>query len=466
MRSRILSLCFFSILLFGQNAFAQNSITVGETTLVEREISIGLNVPWELKWGPDDHLWVTEKIGRINRINPFDGTKTEILDLRDEVEHGWEAGMLGMCFDNDFQNNSLIYVAYTYELGFSQLRERLVSFEWDGQNLINETTLLEGLPAATFHNGSRLLFTDDNKILMTIGDARSPDLAQDKSRFEGKLLRINPDGSIPSDNPDPESYVYSFGHRNAQGLAYGPNRQIYSSEHGNMRFDEFNLIASDRNYGWPNVEGLCNTNAEQNFCSQFDVVEPLWQWDSCFAVNDICYYEHDAIPAWKGKMLMAVLGGFEGEPSISALEFNDDGTEIVDVEEYLQNHGRLRDICINPNTGSIYFATNGFEYPSSGPNRIIEYYVPGLSTNEDIYQEQVKVGPNPVKKGQDFIISIPSELIEKQFNIITLEGKIIQQGKLSNLDNIINTVDLPSGHYIFSIQKVDGVINKSLIIID
>ena len=359
------------------------------TVLVGREVTGGLEVPWEILWGPDDHIWVTEKVGRVVRVDPVSGDKEVVLDITGIVESGSEPGLLGMVLHPDFNNNPKVYLSYTYLEGGFQIKERLESYDYNGTDLFNPVTLLEGIGGAGIHDGSRLLISPDNKILMTTGDRSNGETAQDMNDLNGKILRINLDGSVPDDNPIADSYIYSYGHRNPQGLAYGPNGQLYASEHGAQQSDEFNLIESNRNYGWPTVQGECNTTAEQSFCDQFNVREPLWEWSPCVAVNGIEYYDHPGIPEWQGKMLMAVLGGFVQDPRLSILEFNADGTQVVSEQEYFSDYGRIRDVCVNPHNGAIYFATNGFNYPSSGPNTIIEYinveYLPCVQNTNNIY---------------------------------------------------------------------------------
>ena len=137
---------------------------------------------------------------------------------------------------------------------------------------MNEEVLLS-LPAAGIHNGSRLLVLPDNTLLMSTGDkGDGGSSSQNFNSLNGKILRLNLDGSIPADNPTAGSYVYSMGHRNPQGLAMGPNGLIYSSEHGQSNNDEVNIIQPGRNYGWPNVEGVCNTSSENSFCVANNVV--------------------------------------------------------------------------------------------------------------------------------------------------------------------------------------------------
>ncbi len=449
------------------------SVTIGNTILKENEIATGLDVPWEILWGPDDYIWMTEKVGRISRLDPETGNITIVLEL-DNVSSGSERGMLGMALHPDFDNSPLVYVVYTYNSG--GLKERLSSFEWDGDELDNETVLLDNIPAANIHDGSRLLITEDEKILMTTGDAANDVSSQNMNSLSGKLLRINLDGSIPDDNPFEDSYIYTYGHRNAQGLTFGPNGDIYSSEHGQNSSDEFNIIEEGRNYGWPNVQGACNTGAENAFCDQNNVKEPLIEWTPCPAVNGIEYYTHPAIPEFQDKMLMAVLGGLSGGlERISVLEFNEDGSEIIGEEEYFDNYGRLRDLCVNPHNGAVYFATNGPSYPSSGPNSIIEYrnydWNPNDTSGQDTtgvniqalkLKQSLNIFPNPM--GSSGYFSFSDSFIGGQFQIFSYEGKLIMDRKIQDNLTRINTNHLPSGAYYIKAFSSEGKISKSFII--
>ncbi|MEM1320517.1 MAG: PQQ-dependent sugar dehydrogenase [Bacteroidota bacterium] len=450
------------------NLNAQSTITLDSTTLTEREVAIGIQVPWEILWGPDDHIWATERRGQVLRINPENGNFITVLDLRSKVESGGEPGMLGMTLHPDFENTPLVYIAYNYLVGFS-IRERLVSFEWNGANLVNEVTILDAIPGGGIHNGARLLISTDGKILMTTGDVGNSSLSQNMNSLSGKLLRINLDGSIPTDNPDPTSYVYSFGHRNSQGLAYGPNGQLYSSEHGAQQSDEFNIIEVDRNYGWPNVQGVCNTTAEINYCNNFNVKEPLAEWSPCVAVNGLEFYDHEAIPEWKGKMLMAVLGGFARLPRLSVLEFNDDGTEVVNEVEYFNNYGRIRDVCINPHNGAVYFATNGPSYPGSGPNRIIEYrnldYNPITSVGGPAPADQfLKVFPNPTAAGAEMTLQVSPNFIGKQVELISFNGSIVWAKQIDGARLSIPTQQLIRGNYYIKATNEAGTITQKVVI--
>ncbi len=367
--------CLIFTLITTQNLHAQTTVTLDSTVLTQREVTTQVQIPWEILWGPDDYIWATERRGQVLRINPTTGNTDVILNIQSTVEGGTggEPGMLGMALHPDFANTPKVYLAYNYVSGFN-IRERLVSYDWDGTSLSNQIILINDIPGGNIHNGARLLISTDGKILMTTGDTGSSNLSQDQSSLSGKLLRINLDGSIPTDNPTLGSYIYSYGHRNAQGLAYGPNGQLYSSEHGAQASDEFNRIVAGGNYGWPNVQGECNTSTESNYCNAFAVEEPLAEWSPCIAVNDIEYYNHPAIPEWENSFLMAVLGGLSGGAErISVLHLNADGSAITSEDQYFTNFGRLRDVCINPETGCIYIATNGSQYPGTTPNCILEY---------------------------------------------------------------------------------------------
>ena len=454
--------CLLSILNYGQ----LDTVTIGTSILVKSEIAIGLNVPWDIEWGPDDHIWATERRGTVVRIDPSSGLTTTVLDIRNKVSAVQESGLLGLAIHPDFDNNPYVYLAYVYGNAYPSW-ERLVRYTWDGSQLVNEEIVLDNnrIEAGFIHNGSRLMITDDMKILMTTGDFGSSFTSQSLSVLNGKLLRINLDGSIPDDNPDPSSYVYSYGHRNSQGIAYGPNRQIYSSEHGPDSSDEFNLIIPNRNYGWPAVIGACNTGAEINFCNNNDVVEPLIEWTPCVAVNGLSYYDHTAIPELEGKMLMAVLGGFAQLPRVSVLTFNDDGTQVTQEEQYFDEFGRIRDIIVSPE-GDIYFATNGNNYPGSGPNMIISYSREGTvsSTNDIVSEEMIALYPNPASEGQAISLSYDKELTGGQYQVIGYDGKVYNQGSLPNDKQSITLKDITSGHYYMSVTSEVGRITKSFVV--
>jgi glucose/arabinose dehydrogenase len=458
---------FFAVLMLGIVGQAQPTITVGSTTLTENVVATGLQIPWEILWGPDDHIWITEKRGQILRLNPSNGNYTTILNHQSSVSSGSERGMLGMTLHPDFVNTPKVYVVYTYSSG--GIKERLSSFDWNSvtEQLTNEVILVNNIPGGNIHDGSRLLITADNKILMSTGDVGSSGNSQNMNSDNGKFLRINLNGSIPADNPNPSSYVYSYGHRNAQGLCHGPNGLIYSSEHGQSNSDEFNIIEEGRNYGWPNVEGACNTGSEITFCNTNNVREPLAEFSPCAAVNGVEYYDHPAIPEWQNSVLMAVLGGFAlSDSRLSVLHMSVDGLSITSQDEYFDNYGRLRDVCTNPYTGSVYFATNGPSYPGTGPNQIVEYRnlnysAVGIEDNKAVDQF-VKVSPNPMIERMN--ISFSNNFIGKTYEVISYDGKTVMSNKINSSVTTITKGDLAAGNYFLRATNNLGTITKAFLV--
>ena len=369
-------------------------LIVGNSTLEQREIINGLNIPWEIKWGSDGYIWMTERPGIISRVNVDTGQKNVILDIQNTVYSGNnEAGLLGMEFHPDFSDNHILFITYTYIQG-NQIKERLSSYSYNESSdiLENEEVLLDNINGYTTHIGSRILALDDYTILISTGDAQDQPASQDINELTGKILRIDISeenfGGIPDDNPIEGSYVWSWGHRNAQGLDLAPNGIIYSSEHGPNNDDELNILMPNRNYGWPNVQGFCDEPTESNFCTDNNIVEPLINWTPTIAPSDIIWYNHPAIPEFQNTLLMTVLK----DKMLVRFEFSDDGQTVINESEFFKYEwGRLRDICISDN-GKIYLATNGNTWPSQPPNEIIELSNPSyyLELNAELDNDKKK----------------------------------------------------------------------------
>jgi PQQ-dependent dehydrogenase (s-GDH family) len=252
-----------------------------------RVVATGLEGPWELTYGPDQQLWVTERAGkRVVRINPADGTKTVLLTIPDVSVTFLQDGLLGLALHPDLlrgRGADFVYLAFTYDAApgpdvLSRLAIRRYRYDERAHALVEPMDVIKDLPAFTDHVGGRMVVGTDGKLYLTIGDGGSnfgqnrcrPNRAQelpteasvkarDWSVYEGKILRINLDGSVPADNPlinGVRSHVFSYGHRNPLGLVVGPGSRIYESEHGPDTDDEVNLIEAGRNYGWPNVAGF------------------------------------------------------------------------------------------------------------------------------------------------------------------------------------------------------------------
>jgi glucose/arabinose dehydrogenase len=322
-----------------------------DATLTDKVLTQNLSFPWEILWGPDGKLWITERGGKISRVNPADGTVSLVLNISEVVSHN-EGGLLGMVLHPDFATTPEVFVAYNYDKG-GVYTKKVVKFTFNGTTLTNPVVLLDNIPASDIHNGTRLAISPDKKLFITSGDASVSSRAQDKNSPAGKIQRINLDGSIPADNPIAGSPVWTYGHRNPQGLVFVGDR-LYSSEHGNTTDDEINIIQKGRNFGWPNVEGFCDGGSETSFCTLNNVAEPIQAWSPTIAPSGIDYYNNDAIPQWKNSLLLAVLKDSE----LLQIQLNTAGDKVETVNTFYKGkYGRMRDVAISP-AGDVYIVTS------------------------------------------------------------------------------------------------------------
>lgn len=340
-------------------------------TPTARDVVTGLDTPWEILWGPDDRIWMTERRGVVSTVDPSTGERRELLTIPEVVEES-ESGLMGMELHPDFDQTPFVYLAYTYR-SQDGLTVRVVRYTYDaaGHTLTSPQVLVDNIQGYAIHDGCRLLFAPDGTLHITTGDAGTAELAQQWESLNGKTLRINADGSIPSDNPRPGSPVWSIGHRNAQGITFGPDGTLYSSEHGPASDDELNILHTGSNYGWPEVKGRCNSPAEKAFCRDHSVVEPIAVWTPTLAVCGLEYYDHEAFPQWRNSLLLVCLKA----KRLVRLAISDDGSSIAEQHDYYVNEfGRLRDLCISPD-GRIFLATSnrdGRGDPRAIDDRIVE----------------------------------------------------------------------------------------------
>lgn len=452
MKFRILFLVtFFSLFVRSQSV-----IMVGNTTVEVDTVISGLDIPWEIIYGPDNYIWTTERKGIVSRINPITGSKTVILNLTGTVYQQSESGLLGMALHPDFPNTPEVFIAYTYG-SFNAIRERFVKYTFNGSSLVNPYTLIEDITGNTTHIGARFQFMPDTTILVSTGDAQNTSLPQNLSSLSGKVLRLKTDGSIPEDNPDPSSYVYSYGHRNVQGIYLAPNGLIYLSEHGASSDDEFQLLEPGRNYGWPSVEGFCDLTGEQTFCVSNNVKEPLAVWTPTIAPSDLTWYENPNFPEFNGKLLLTVLK----DKKIIAIELSSDGTQYISESHYLTNQfGRLRDICIGPNK-EIYLATNGSSWSNTNPNThsIIRLMVSNSAAINEKEDAKIKIYPNPI--GDFLQVKIDETFKGATAKIMDLSGKLISTFQISELNFLYPISDLTKGMYYLTLEKNEIILSST-----
>ena len=353
--------------------------TVVRTPLVTRNVVTGLRIPWEILWGRDNRIWLTEREGNVKRVDPETGEVRLLLRIPGVLER-MNNGLLGMALHPNFVDSPYVYLVYSYQHPevAHRILQRLVRYEYHctTDTLLNPMVLIDSIEASAEHMGSRVVITPDRHILITTGDADGLWDPQGLDNLSGKVLRINIDGTIPQDNPWidqpwPAGLVWSRGHRNPQGMVLLPDGRLYASEHGPWTDDEVNRIRGGADYGWPSVEGYCNLPYEIEYCSEHDIAEPAITWTPTIAPCGLDYYDHDAIPEWKGGVLMGTLK----HKRLLFMRFDDDGERVTGTEEYFPlEYGRIRDLCIAPD-GRVFLATSNHDrlgVPAPEDDRIIE----------------------------------------------------------------------------------------------
>lgn len=312
-----------------------------------RPLTQGLEHPWSIAIAADGRLWVTERPGRLQRIDPESGSKTEIAGLPD-IRARAESGLMGLALDPDFAGNGQLYLCYSTG---SMLNpgNRLSRFTVTGEEVGDEKVLIDDMPGAMWHNGCRVDISPDGFLFASMGDATEADEAQNPHALAGKIFRLNRDGSIPADNPDPTSPVWSIGHRNPQGLAFRPaDGSLWSTEHGPDTQDELNRIEKGGNYGWPRCRGI-------DTCGSYLPAAAEFTRDDTIAISDLIFYKGNAFPEWQGDILFVAL------KTGRLYRVQLDGDKVLSHEILIDDSfGRLRDIAEAPD-GSLYLATDNGE---------------------------------------------------------------------------------------------------------
>ncbi|MEM5017156.1 PQQ-dependent sugar dehydrogenase [Metabacillus indicus] len=305
-----------------------------------------MDVPWSI----NEHsgtFYLSERKGKIVKWDSASGEKdVQDVSFEKKVHLEGEGGFLGLQLAPDFDQNRQAYAYHTYKDG-GTIKNRIVVIEEKNGRWEEVRVLLEDIPGARFHNGGRLKIGPDDKLYATAGDALTPELAQDRESLAGKILRLELDGALPDDNPFPESYVYSYGHRNPQGLAWSDNGEMYSTEHGQSAHDEINRIMPGRNYGWPVIEG--DEQQEGMETPFFHTGSETW------APSGIAYKD--------GRLYVAALSG----NAVKRVNINS-----RKAANEMDGFGRMRDVLV---TGSgIYAITNnrdGRGNPRPGDDQLL-----------------------------------------------------------------------------------------------
>jgi PQQ-dependent dehydrogenase (s-GDH family) len=447
--------------LIGQNP--RNQVGTGQEVFTSRVVTSGLANPWEVTWGPDGHLWVTERTSfRVVRVNPSDGAVHVALVLDDVHQSVVQDGLLGLALHPQMQRgagSAYVYVAYTYDRDpgsaiARRLRVRRYTYDSARAALVTPVDVIDDLPAHDDHGGGRLVVGPDNTLYVTRGDLganflanycrtiHAQDLptaaqvsARDWTAYQGKILRMNLDGSIPADNPvlgAVRSHVYAYGFRNPQGLAFGRSALLYASEHGPSTDDEVDLVVAGKNYGWPQVAGFnddrgyvyanwsasapapCATLKFDNLRPPASVprtAESAWRHpdfiaplatfftvpadydfgthgNATIAPGGMDVYTASAIPEWASSIL--VTGMRTG--AVYRLKLGADGKTVSGPPlQYFKANDRYRDLAISPDGRRIYLTTDsmGSTADAEGrrtdvlahPGALMEFTYAGPSTS-------------------------------------------------------------------------------------
>ena len=339
-------------------------VTAGDGTRFSVEVvAQNLEIPWSMAFAPDGRMFVTERPGRVRVFQNGQVLAAPALVLTDVAAVG-EGGLLGIAVHPDFANNHFVFLAYTARLAGGSRETRVVRYREVGNTLGEPAVILNRVPAADIHDGARVRFGPDRKLYVTMGDTAAPPTAQDLGTLTGKILRLNDDGSVPGDNPFAGSPIFSYGHRNPQGLDWhAVTGEPWGSEHGQTGNDEINRLQPGRNYGWPVIE------ADQ---TRAGMETPILFFSPSIAPSGASFYTGTAIAGFRGNFFVGALAG----QHLLRVRFDpNDPNRVAGTERLLAGRfGRIRDVVTGPD-GSLYLCTSnrdGRNTPVAADDRIVK----------------------------------------------------------------------------------------------
>lgn len=526
MRTKLLLLFLIAA---SQSVISQTPVTSGpDWTVTNLTSNFELNYPNTIVYMPDNTLWITERVGKkVVKVSTSGGSKIEMLDLTGQVHQSVsQDGLLGMTVHPDLYadmnttTNNYVYLVYTYDddpgVGVSR-KFRVARYTYNsGTGTLNSGsafTVFDNIAAGNDHNSGKIKIGPDLKLYWTIGEFGKnrtgnacdeiraqylPTSSSDYSDYQGKILRLNLDGTIPSDNPvldGIKSHVYTYGHRNAQGIVFGSNGMLYSSEHGDKTDDEINIITAGKNYGWPLIAGYnddsayayCNWSNYPANCGSYDAnscpgsyidestsaasmtdfqppigtynstvaSEPTGGWLTwpTVAPSSINIYEGGLIPGWGKSLFIPTLKA----GMILRTKLNAAGTALEDgtYEEFHSGDERFRDIVMDPDGVTLYAITDNNKGTSRGVIMKMTYSGVLLS-NAKHNITKLSLTPNPASSNVTLTFNAITSNLSVNIQVIDLQGKVLmKENNVSNNSNI-NISNLSNGLYFVKISDTNS----------
>ncbi|WP_300527232.1 PQQ-dependent sugar dehydrogenase [Maricaulis sp.] len=363
---RVLALSAAALVL-GSAAHAQEVIESTQADFRVASVAEGLEFPWGMAFLPGGAMLVSEREGRLRYVDENGLREQEVSGLPDDLLVERQGGLLGLALHPQFEDNRLVYFAYSAgtpaanhtALGRGRLNEDATALT-DVEELFQVNFDKE----RGFHFGGRIQFLTDGTLMLTLGDGGlHRNESQNLANHLGTLVRLNDDGSVPFDNPfvtsrgaQPE--IFSYGHRNIQGIAINPDTgSVWTHEHGARGGDEINIVESGLNYGWPAVTYGINYNGSpiSDATEGEGYEEPIWYWNPSIAPSGMAFYQGDAFPGWQGDVFVGALAGS------MLVRYEVDGDRVIGEEQLLTEAGhRIRDVQTGPD-GYIYILTDDLD---------------------------------------------------------------------------------------------------------
>ncbi len=326
------------------NAVTGSQPTENETGLPDRVVvAQNLDTPWALAFLPDNTLLVTERPGRVRHVDSEGVLQSNPVATLQNVKEIGEGGLMGIAVHPNFVSNNFVYLYYTYSGLGNNTQNRVVRMTYRNNSLSDEKIIVDAIPGASNHNGGRIAFGPDGYLYITTGDAQDPSRAQDTRSLAGKILRVTDEGADAAGNPF-GNMVYSYGHRNPQGIVWDSRGSLWATEHGPSGIqsgnDEVNLIEPGVNYGWPDIQGS-QTKPGMVLPVRHSGRTATWAPAGVAIIGDSLYF-----------------GGLRGQ---ALYEARIEGREIVSFEEHFKGeYGRIREVMAGPD-GMLYIATSNHD---------------------------------------------------------------------------------------------------------